>query len=67
VTTKDYKKIAKVIGEFDYSTPNPIKHMAEEFATMLREDNPRFDDDRFMWAVQNYSDEINNYGRGRAL
>jgi hypothetical protein len=48
MTRKDYVKIAEVIR--NRTNLNDREYLAKEFALMLREDNPRFDRDKFMKA-----------------
>jgi len=53
MTRKDFELIAKVIANFpriDYATESTLEEIAEDFATALSKENPRFDTARFLKA-----------------
>jgi len=49
MTKKDYIKIAWVFREA--KTVTDISHIVSEFLTMLKIDNPRFNEDEFLKAI----------------
>ncbi len=48
-TRRHYEKIAKVIQSL-YQTPNVQRVVAQSFIQTLKEDNPRFNEDKFLRA-----------------
>jgi hypothetical protein len=50
MTRKDYIKIAKVISEAWFHSHDYREAIANNFADMLEEENPRFDRERFLVA-----------------
>lgn len=54
MTRKDYVKVAEILNNY-YST-NPVeisefKYMVMDFADMFSDDNPNFNEDKFLEAV----------------
>jgi len=49
MTRKDYIKIAKILKTTDLAGPNRAS-LAVSFASVCKEDNPRFDIERFLKA-----------------
>jgi len=57
MTRKDYVQTANILNVYaDHIDFLTLSHIAEEFAQMFAEDNPRFDHQRFIDAVMEERD-----------
>ena len=50
MTRKDYEKVAKIIAEENFLGKAAKLGMARKFAAMFLQDNPKFDEYRFLQA-----------------
>ncbi len=55
MTKKHFKKLAEMCGGI--TDPTLRREQAEELARLCKADNPRFDRERFMQAVENAAGE----------